>query len=349
MKAMTRWTAAAAAVGLMSLMGTAADAACSFTTVGTTMFLDGDCTTDTTIVIPDGVTLNGDGFAITAVDPGGGHFVGGVVENGGSTAHVTNLMINTDNLTNVCDAGANRLRGILFAGASGTITHNTILNVNQGASGCQEGNAVEVRNAPFDGTHPGTETVEIAHNVLDAYQKSGIVCNGDADCWIHHNIVGASATQNNLAANAVQFGFGALGIAEHNHIAGNQWLGASNFVATAVLLFCADGAEASQNNIGGNADVGIFGIHPSFCSFAGSGVTANNNRIFESGDDGPHGDFGLFDFGSGNSFTNNKVRGYDTPAGASPDDGEVTGTKVVPSPQDPGAACFLPDQSAEMC
>jgi len=74
----------AAAVGLLGMASTPAQAGttCTFTTVGTTMNLDADCTTDATIVVPDGVTLDGRGYAITALDPAAGHFLGGVVESG---------------------------------------------------------------------------------------------------------------------------------------------------------------------------------------------------------------------------------------------------------------------------
>lgn len=318
------------------------------------MNLDADCTTDETIFVTDGFTLDGNGNAITASDPPAGHFTGGVVENAGTVAHVTRLVVGTSGLADVGDGGADRLRGIMFDGASGSITHTTVEGINQGASGSQEGNAIEIRNAPFDGTHGNTQTVEIAHNVLQDWQKTGIVCNGDVDCHIHHNMIGESFTQANLAANSVQLGFGAIGLVELNHIAGNQWEGASNFAASAVLLFCADGPVVRRNNIGGNADVGIWGVHPDSATcngfglgFAGGGVDVDNNRVFESGVDFPHGDFGLVDDGTGNSFTNNKVRGYDSPA--SSDDDDITGTKVVPSPQDQSSACFLPDTSAQTC
>lgn len=320
---------------------------CTFTDdpASMTMALDGDCTTDETIFIDDGWTLDGGGFAITALDPAHDHFRGAVVQNGGAVAHVTRLFVNASNLTNACDGGADRLRGIMFEGASGSITHSTVQDINQGPSGCQEGNAIEVRHAPFDGTHPDTQTVEIAHNVVESYQKTGIVCNGDVDCSIHHNVISESATQQNLAANSVQLGFGALGLVEHNHIAGNQWFGfdavSSDFAASAVLLFDADIAEISRNNIGGNADVGIFAFSDN--------VTANNNRVFESGPDQGGYDVGIWDIGSGSSYTNNKVRGYDDPAAEFPQDGEISGTKVVPSPQDPEGACFLPDSSAQAC
>lgn len=161
-------------------------------------------------------------------------------------------------------------------------------------------------------------------------------------------MVGQSATQANLTANAVQLGFGALDVVEHNQIAGNQNLipgGADGTVGTAVLLFLADHPMVRQNNIGGNAQVAIF-------VFADD-AAVDNNRVFNAGADSNTGpvpfDIGLGDYGSDNQITNNKVRGYDTPADADPDDGEITGTKVIPHPHNPGAACFLPDTSAQAC
>jgi hypothetical protein len=185
------------------------------------MFLDGDCSTDTTISVPDGFTLDGQEYTITAVDPAADHFRGAIVANGGTTANVFNLGLATSGLKNVCDSDADRLRGIMFEGASGLISNNTVFELNQGPSGCQEGNAIEVRNAPFDGTHPDTQTVEVSNNKLFNWQKSGIVANGDVDVSVQNNKIGVSATQANLAPNSLQFGFGASGEAKHNNIEGN--------------------------------------------------------------------------------------------------------------------------------
>ncbi|MCI0559412.1 MAG: right-handed parallel beta-helix repeat-containing protein [Nitrososphaera sp.] len=278
-------------------------------TVALIMTLTADCTTDESILVPDGYTLDGAGYMITAVDPVSGHFLGAVVRNGGMVAHVLNLAVATSALANVCDAGNDRLRGIMFEGASGTIIGNTVSDINQGASGCQEGNGIEVRNAPFDGTHPNTQTVEIAGNLITDYQKTGIVANGDVSVNIHNNEVGSSATQADLAANSVQLGFGAEGIVLNNSISGNQWCGPSEFVATAVLVFDADNSEISRNNIRGNSDVGIYGF--------GDNLEIENNRIF---DDAAIADCNAFDYdiglgnyGTGNAIQNNKVRGFDTP------------------------------------
>ncbi len=224
---------------------------CTFTTVGTTMTLDSDCTTDETITIPDGFTLEGNGKTITAIDPPPpGHFRGAVVANGGATAHVTNLTITTAALANVCDAGADRLRGILFEGAGGSITNNTVSNINQGASGCQEGNAIEVRNAPFD-TTGSDKLVTIQYNVVSNYQKTGIVANGSVAAVITENDITGVGPVDYIGQNGIQVGFGATAIVRENSATGNDYTPTS-FVSCGLLFFEADGVQASENFIAHN-------------------------------------------------------------------------------------------------
>lgn len=329
----TRFLCIALAVAFAGLLAQPVDAAsaCTFTITGSTMALDGDCTTESTILVTDGMTLDGSGYTITAVDPDGGSFIGAVVENGGATANVVHLNIATDSLSNACASTAspeNRLRGIMFDGASGRIAHNTVDGINKGASGCQEGNGIEVRNAPFNGTHPDTMAVEIEHNTVVNYQKTGIVANGDVDVDIHHNTIGESATQDNLAANSLQLGFGALGSVTHNSIDGNQWKTCSA-AATAILVYDASPTSVSNNNIRGNSDVGIYiGGHPA--GVGSSGGVYDNNRVFDEGADLPTScyDYGIGNWGADNVVTNNKVRGFEFPY-----DGDVDGNnKAIPSP-----------------
>src|SRR5947207_11183570 len=106
---------------------------CSFTTTGITMALNGNCQTDQTISVPNGYTLDGAGHTITAVDPSVDHFLGAVVTNAGTSANVMNLTVKTSGLTDTCDAGVDRLRGIMLDTASGTLTNNTVLHGNHGA------------------------------------------------------------------------------------------------------------------------------------------------------------------------------------------------------------------------
>ncbi|MFZ5853741.1 MAG: right-handed parallel beta-helix repeat-containing protein [Chloroflexota bacterium] len=218
----------------------------------TTIRLTANCTTDHTLLITDGWTLDGDGYTITAVDPVGGHFLGAVVKNGGASANVMNLTVTASGLVDVCDAGPDRLRGILFDGASGSITNNTVTNVNQGPSGCQEGNAIEARNTPFDTT--GTDlAVTIDRNVVNGYIKNGITANGSVAAVITNNVVtGSGPVGVPLAAqNGIQVAFGATAIVRGNAVSGNDYTPKS-YVACGLLLYQADGVRASANAYFGN-------------------------------------------------------------------------------------------------
>lgn len=284
--------------------------ACTFTTVDTTMTLDGDCTTDTTIFVPNGMTLDGNDYTITAVDPTGGHFVGAVVQNGGVVASVRNLVITASELSDVCDSGTSRLRGIMFDGASGSIMHNTVRDLTQTGSGCQEGNSIEVRNAPFDGTHPNTLLVQVAQNTVTNFMKGGIVASGDVNVNVHNNTVGASANQSTLVANSIQLGFGALGKVTANNVAGNQWCGSSEVIATAILIYSvSSGVSVTSNRVSGNSDIGIY--------TDSDGVSLSNNIVTDDSSIDDCNENG-YDIGIANDATlgvvkNNKVSGFDTP------------------------------------
>lgn len=297
---------------------------CTFVDDGAVMTLTGDCTTDATIHVPDGYTLDSAGFTITAVDPVGDHFRGAVVANAGATAHVRDVTITADGLANVCDAGDDRLRGIRLDNASGSIVSTHVTGLRQEGSGCQEGNAIEVSN--YGGA---VVEVEIAHNVVTDFMKTGILVTGAVTANVHHNTVFASANQANLAANSIQVSYGAGGVVTQNEVHGNQWCGGSDWAATAVLVLNpAPGLEVSKNSVRGNADVGIY--------FGGDSGVLDNNRVFEDAaiaDCNPNGyDFGIGDWGTGNTVTNNKVRGYDTPY----DGVDGGGNKTIPSPQTDG-------------
>lgn len=245
--------------GILILASTSVAATnCTFTTVGFTMTQNGDCTTDATIPVPNGFTLDGAGHTITAEDPVGGHFLGAVVKNAGPFAVVKNLTINTNLLANVCDAGGDRLRGILFDGASGIIKNNTILNINQGISGCQERNGIEVRNAPF--TTGGVDVlVWISGNTITNYQKTGIVTNGSVAATIVGNVVTGAGPIDYIAQNGIQIGFGGTAIVQENQVSGNDYTPRS-FVSCGLLMFDADGVRASQNFYANNErNVCVFG------------------------------------------------------------------------------------------
>jgi parallel beta helix pectate lyase-like protein len=198
---------------------------------------------------------------------------------------VKNLTVTASGLANVCDAGGARLRGIMLDGASGQLTHNTVVNLGQAGSGCQEGNSIEARNC--NGA-PHT-TIQIDHNSVVGFMKTGILTNCDVTVSIDHNSIGASANQQWLAANSIQLGFGAAGSVEHNDLAGNQWCGPSDDVATGILLFENGQASVDHNKIDGNSDVGIY--------VGGDDTAVTHNDVKDEGADcNTHG----YDIGIGN-------------------------------------------------
>lgn len=237
---------------------------CSFAVAGTTMTLQGDCETTQTIAVPNGFTLDGNGHTITGRDPAGGHFVGAIIVNAGATAHVTNTTVTVSGLADACDGGNDRLRGIMFDGAAGSITDNQVIGINQGASGCQEGNGIEVRNAPFDDTGADL-SVTITGNVVSSYQKTGILANGSVAATITGNTVTGAGAVNYIAQNGIQVGFGATAIVHDNSVSGNSYTGPD--VACGVLMFQADGVKSSKNT--------LFDNERDNCNFGKGGGTFN--------------------------------------------------------------------------
>ena len=227
---------------------------CAFDTTPTTWTLVADCTTDKTILVPNGVTLDGDGHSITAVDPAGDHFRGAVVKNGGAVAHVTDVEITASGLADVCDGGSDRLRGILLDGASGSITNATVHGVRQGHSGCQEGNAIEARN--IDG--PARLAVTLSDNTVFDYMKNGITTNGNVSATIERNSVTGDGPVGYIAQNGIQVGFGASALVQANTVSGNFYTGAD--LACGLLIFDAQGIRQSKNTFFANErDVCNFG------------------------------------------------------------------------------------------
>jgi hypothetical protein len=232
---------------------------CAFTASAHAWALQGSCTTDATIVVPV-ARLDGQGFTITAVDPPGGHFVGAVVRNGTSQLDVSRLRVTTAGLANVCDNGDDRLEGIRLDGASGSVTFSSVTGVNQGTSGCQEGNGIVVRNLAS-----GAPSVDarIEANFVSGYQKTGILVSGAVRARIIANDVDSGGPVGFISRNGIQIGFGATGAVRFNLIKGNSYTGADDQGAGVLVVggplfgapFTTD-VDIADNVITG-ADIGV--------------------------------------------------------------------------------------------
>ena len=271
---------------------------CQFTSSGSVWRLESSCTTDRPIVIPNGMTLDGNQQVIIAVDPPGGRFRGGIIVARGGWASVINTTVTSELMADVCLKGEDRLRGIYFQGASGVIRGNVVAGVNKAGSACEEGHGIEIRNDVRDG--PFT-TVEVAGNRVERYQKTGVLALGRVDAYLHSNQVGPSIAQDLLAANAVQIGPAARGTVLDNDIWANTFPG-SDAAGTGVLLIeTASGTRVSGNVIRGSGDVGIHVL--------ADDAIIEENDISDVGPDGPF-DVGIVNLGLGNLIRNNSVRGY---------------------------------------
>jgi len=198
---------------------------CSMSLESERVTLTADCTTEQTVRIPDGFTFDGDGHTLTAVDPREGHFTGAVLTNQGLTAHVVDVKVTARGLAEqVCDAGAARLRGILFEGATGSIVDSEVVDIHQkeGQGACQEGVAIDVRAAAGATLTP---SVDIRNNRVAGFQKAGIAAVGQVMVNVEGNLVDGGGQVATVARNGIQFSSGATGRVVGNEVRGHAYTG----------------------------------------------------------------------------------------------------------------------------
>ena len=132
-------------------------------------------------MVPNGVTVEGGGHAITATDPdAAASFNGGVVTNaqgpGAHLMHVNNVIIQAvgfaDHGCAFQTPGPNVQVGLFFDDADGTATNVTVRDITQ-HSGCQTGNGIRAN------ARAGTaRTVTLTHVTVTGYMKNGVTGSG---------------------------------------------------------------------------------------------------------------------------------------------------------------------------
>jgi hypothetical protein len=227
---------------------TASAGNCSFSESGDTITLLSDCSTDQTILVPNGKTLDGNHHTITAVDPSGGHFLGAVVQNAGTSASVENLTVMAS-LVTACDTFPDSLAGIRLYGAAGSITNNTVTGLQQGTAGdgCQEGNAIEVRNT----VGAGTPAVSVTGNTVTSYQKTGVLVNGPVSAVVTGNTITGYGPSVLIAQNGIQVSRGATAQVTGNAISDNFYSPESDY-ACGLIIYEAGGVKLGKNSFIGN-------------------------------------------------------------------------------------------------
>ena len=280
---------------------------CVFKTTANTTTLAKDCTTDSTIQVPAGFTLNGAKHLITVIDPPGGNFLGPVVTNQvlNSTINVQNLIIDMPNLTT---GNCAFIQGIALNEASGTISGNTILHVTQSGYCPNTGTGILVGEA-FDAP---PQTVTISNNSVLQASGQALSLSGP----ITATVTGNEFSINNLGSQAVVFG------AFNGSFSGNTIETDPNgqFGQEAFVIFNNMSqvkiASNTINLVGGNAAYGID------LFIAGQPVVVSGNRVFNHGN-GANG-VGIYNGSSANTITKNEIRCYQTPIAGPSGKGNVT-------------------------
>ena len=183
-----------------------------------------DCVVQSAMFIPDGYTFNGAGHTLTASEDGAGeHYKGAVLRNRGTVANVRDVTVTARNLSDVCDGEADRLRGILLEGASGTIEDTVVEDLNQAGNfgGCQEGFAIDVRNLAVGAT---PVTVTVRGNQLTGYQKAGVVVLGRVVATVEDNVIDGLGPTDRIARVGIQLAHGVSGQVMGNQVRGNAYI-----------------------------------------------------------------------------------------------------------------------------
>ncbi|WP_147443292.1 right-handed parallel beta-helix repeat-containing protein [Corallococcus sp. AB011P] len=199
------------------------ETACAITLSPGQVTLREDCVVQSAVFIPDGFTFDGGGHTLTASEDGAGdNYKGAVLRNRGAVANVRDVTVTARNLSDVCDEGVDRLRGILLEDASSTIENTAVKDLNQGgSSGCQEGFAIDVRNSAAGAT---PVTLVIRDSELMGYQKVGVAVQGRVEVTMEDNVIDGLAPTDRIARIGIQLAYGVSGQVAGNRVHGNAYL-----------------------------------------------------------------------------------------------------------------------------
>jgi hypothetical protein len=267
-------TLAAAVVATPVLAATSAQAApppvfgpCSSTQAGTTITLLADCTTTSTIDVPDGWTVDGGGYTISAVDPPAGNFTGPVLKSATGTP-TTPATMNVKNLNVTASLAANlavgSLSGLYYENAGGSIQNVSLSGITT-SNGGSAGRALEVRN----GAATTAPTLSIDGLRIRNYNKSGVFIQGKTNYTATNMDIGPATGVDGTqwvtgASNSFTVFGGPRGTVTNSTIAGNRYEvddahdGATEGIAAAILSIDSPSLTVSGVTITGvDSDTGL--------------------------------------------------------------------------------------------
>ena len=250
----------------------------SGTLTSSTYTLTADCDTTVPLEVPDGQTIDGGGFTITAHgNPFNTVANLGVLYNGGTSMNVQNLTIQGTGFAN-----SSPLVGIFFNDAGGSVSGVRVLGITMG-NGNQDGIGIRARAVDS----PTRFTVTITNSTISGYQRGGLVATGNMTMNVSGSTIGPPDNLGQIVGqNGVQYGtFGAGGSITNSTIIGSSFLPGPD-VSTAILLTGAGPVTVANSTITGDTDIGIAVRTDTFFStppLPSACATISNNKIGRTG------------------------------------------------------------------
>ncbi|HNA32472.1 MAG TPA: DUF1565 domain-containing protein, partial [Flavobacteriales bacterium] len=215
-------TSAAPFATIMHAMGLVPD--------GGTIIVDGGTYTEQVVTGGKNVTITGQGRSgatmtrilapatlTNYVTNGGDHYPIVYASGLGKTFNLNNVLVDGDNGRDL------DYYGIYFYEASGSVNFCRVTDIHDAGvvNGMQRGVGI-MANHIFDASV--TQSVTIDNNIIDNYQKGGVVLNElNTEGVVTNNQVTWSGGPNVNGANGIQFGWGSWGTITGNTVAGNVW------------------------------------------------------------------------------------------------------------------------------
>ncbi len=235
---------------------------CTFTKTATTWTLQADCTTDETILVDAGITVDGKQHTITAVEPSSPDaFPGAIIASTpgtpgtpGTPTKMTVQKLNIDARQLDRTTGhPSDLVGILFDGAYGAVSHVSITGVAGDAS--DKGYGIKVDAAAVA---PLTQKVRVSATTISGYQDAGISIAGDVGFNIFRTKVRNSATPGSGADGIVVQNLAHGGIKESTIALNEAQPGSTSSYGTGIRMLDATRVEIKRNIISGTTgDLGL--------------------------------------------------------------------------------------------
>jgi parallel beta-helix repeat protein len=139
---------------------------------------------------------------------------------------------------------------LVSGGGSAEVRMNHITAIrDHPLSGVQEGIGVQFGLTDSKGTVLSTGTGEARMNLIDDYQKGGVVVIGaGSDANVTHNTITGVGPTDVIAQNGVQVSHGATADVEGNFISGNNYT-PGTFVSEGILVFETAGVTVRHNSL----------------------------------------------------------------------------------------------------